>query len=260
MYMPQDHNAPNPAAANTPQKGSGRTGKENLSTGALLTNLSNRVGQPARRGQAPRRPLLPVQAAVPAPEAAVPDREPRFAAVVSLLKQLAAWDKDAVERARAVARYAVAIAGAVAPAAEMPRIRNAALLCNIGVMAVPQEVLGKIGALSDAEQLVVRRHPIHGAEILQELPALRDEVVLVLHHHEDYDGGGYPYGLSGAWIPLGARIIRVAETYDAMLQVRPFRPALTPAEALAELHAGSERHFDPRCVAALATYLSRSES
>jgi HD-GYP domain-containing protein (c-di-GMP phosphodiesterase class II) len=198
-----------------------------------------------------------VQAASPALDAGGAGQDACVAAVVTLLKQIAAWDKNAVERARVVARYAVAIAGALAPAAEMPRIRNAALLCNIGLMAVPQEVLTKVDALSPAEQQLIRRHAIHGAEMLQEIPPLRDEVVLVLHHHEDYDGGGYPYGVSGDWIPLGARIIRVAETYDALLQPRPYRPALTPAEALSTLSAGSERYFDPHCVAALTTYLSR---
>ncbi|HEY8601529.1 MAG TPA: HD domain-containing phosphohydrolase [Thermomicrobiales bacterium] len=231
--------------------------REQLSTGALLTKLGNRVGQPVRPvAQSRRRPLLPVQAASPVPTAGASDQDARVSAVVTLLKQIAAWDADAVERARAVARYAVAIAGALAPPAEVPRIRNAALLCNIGLTAVPRELLAKVDALTPAEQQLIRRHAIHGAEILQEVVALRDEVVLVLHHHEDYDGGGYPYGVSGDWIPLGARIIRVAETYDALLQTRPFRPALTPGEALAELHAGSGRTFDPRCVAALATYLS----
>ena len=181
----------------------------------------------------------------------------RVSAVLTLLKQIAAWDTNAVERARAVARYAVAIAGALASPVEVPRIRNAALLCNIGLTAVPQEVLAKVDALTPAEKQLIRRHAIHGAEILQGVTALRDEVVLVLHHHEDYDGGGYPYGVSGDWIPLGARIIRVAETYDALLQARPYRPALTLADALAALHAGGGRDFDPRCVTALESYLTR---
>jgi len=198
-----------------------------------------------------------VQSASPAPDAASPEPDARLAAVMALLKQIAAWDTTAVENARAVARYAVAIGGALATPAEISRIRNAALLCNIGLTAVPQEVLAKVDALTDTEQQLIRRHAIHGAEILQGIPSLREEVVLVLHHHEDYDGGGYPYGVSGDWIPLGARIIRVAETYDALLRVRPYRPALPAAEALTALHAGSGRTFDPRCVAALATYLAR---
>ncbi len=231
--------------------------REHLSTGALLTKLGNRVGQPVRPVGPSRRPSLPVQAASPAPIADAPDQDARVSAVVMLLKQIAAWDTNAVERARAVARYAVAIAGALAPPVEVPRIRNAALLCNIGFTAVPQEVLAKVDALTPAEQRLIRRHAIHGAEILQGVAALRDEVELVLHHHEDYDGGGYPYGVSGDWIPLGARIIRVAETYDALLQARPYRPALTPADALAALHAGGGRNFDLRCVTALESYLTR---
>lgn len=258
MDLPHDHDSLQLIATTTETAGSDKASREQLSTGQLLTKLGHRVGQPMRRIAPPRRrPLLPAQAASPVQSSPVPAQDARLAAVVSLLKEIAAWDDGAVERARAVARYAVAIAGALAPAVELPRIRNAALLCNVGLTAVPQEVLVKIDALTPAEHQLIRRHAIHGAEILQGIPALRDEVVLVLHHHEDYDGGGYPYGVSGDWIPLGARIIRVAETYDALLQARPYRPALTPADALVALHAGSGSNFDPRCVAALATYLAR---
>ena len=258
MDMPHDHDVRRPSAATAAPTGSDRAIGEHLSTGALLTNLGDRVGRPVRPiGPSRRRPLLPVQAASPALDLGLSEQDARISAVMALLQRIAAWDKTAVERARAVARYAVAIAGALAPSVEVPRIRNAALLCNIGLTAVPREVLAKVDALTPAEQQLIRRHAIHGAEILQGVAALRDEVVLVLHHHEDYDGGGYPYGVSGDWIPLGARIIRVAETYDALLQARPYRPALTPADALAALHAGSGRNFDPRCVAALVSYLAR---
>jgi HD-GYP domain-containing protein (c-di-GMP phosphodiesterase class II) len=255
--MPKDNLARHPIGSDVEPAARKRASREELSTGELLTKLGNRVGQPVRRAAPARKPLLSAKDAASAPDSGVPEQDSRLAAVVGLLKQIEAWDKSAVERARSVARYAVAIAGTLAPAAELPRIRNAALLCNVGLMSVPREVLTKVEALTPAEQQLIRRHAIYGADILQGTAPLRDELVLVLHHHEDYDGGGYPYGVSGDWIPLGARIIRVAETYDALLQPRPYRPALTPAEALSTLQTGSGRYFDPYCVAALATYLAR---
>jgi len=144
----------------------------------------------------------------------------------------------------------------LAPASAVSRIRQAALLCNIGLVAVPRTLLEQTAPLTPDELQMIRRHPILGAELLHGHAALADLILPVLHHHEDVNGGGYPYGLSGDWIPLGARIIRVAETYDALLRARPYRPALAPAEALATIRAGAGQQFDPRCVTALAAHLA----
>jgi len=224
-------------------------GRARLSTGALLTELGELVARPAVPPRpSRRRPLLPTVAARD------PDGLPPEAA--RLLGTLASVDPEEPARSHALARYAMAMAGALAPAAEGARIQQAALLCNIGLVAIPQEIVQRAGVLTSDEQRMIRRHPILGAELLHEHTALADFILPVLHHHEDYDGGGYPYGLSGDWIPLGARIIRVAETYDALLRARPYRPALAPAEALAIMRAGEGHQFDPRCVAALAAHLA----
>ena len=248
MDTPHDQGSRRPLPPAAP--GAAQRGNEvGPSTGMLLARFGERVGQPPppRPARAARRPLLPT--------AVAPDAVPLV--VQTLLNTLAASDPAAPTRAHAIAEYAVTIARSLAPANEVPRIRQAALLCNIGMAAVPREVVQQAVELTPDEQQLVRRHPIHGAELLHEHAALADLILPVLHHHEDYDGGGYPYGLSGEWIPLGARIIRVAETYDALLQPRPYRPALAPADALAALHAGTGRHFDPRCVATLAVHVAR---
>jgi HD-GYP domain-containing protein (c-di-GMP phosphodiesterase class II) len=249
MGVAPDEVPARPANSTTPGTATGGL-RARLTTGALLTKVGARVGQPTLRpGHATRRPLLPTAAPV---EETIP------AAARLLLDTLAASDPDAPTRAHAIAGYAAALAEALAPVNEVPRIRHAALLCNIGMVVVPSAVLRKTTPLTPDEQQLIRRHPIHGTELLQKHPDLAELILPVLHHHEDHDGSGYPYGLSGDWIPLGARIIRVAETYDALLQPRPYRLALAPIDALAALHAGSGRLFDPRCVAALATFLGRA--
>ncbi|KUK40452.1 MAG: Diguanylate cyclase and metal dependent phosphohydrolase, partial [Clostridia bacterium 62_21] len=91
----------------------------------------------------------------------------------------------------------------------------------------------------------IRKHPVAGAEIVGQIKALEAIVPLVLHHHERYDGTGYPAGLAGETIPLGARIIALADAYDAMTSSRPYRPAKTRPEALQEVRLGAGRQFDP---------------
>lgn len=248
LGLPADTNV-TPASSPAEPMVDGRGTRASLSTGVLLSEFGERVGRPVRRtGPALRRPLLPTAAAPP-------DGLPPT--VRQLLAGLAIADPAAPTRAHAIARYATVIAAVLAPASELARIRHAALLCNIGLAAVPHEILQKTEELTPAERQLIRRHPILGAEMLHDHADLADLILLVLHHHEDYDGGGYPYGLSGEWIPLGARVIRVAETYDALLQPRPYRPALSPPDALIALRAGMGRHFDSRCVTALTTYLAR---
>ncbi len=241
------------------QVGIGRFSSASFTTAELCARVGERVTgtvQPAiaRKG----RLLLPTQVVAPAKQAVVavaPLGLPE--AVLRLLDEIEVYDPVGPGRAHTVAQYAVGIAGTLAPDAEIARIRHAALLCNIGLAAVPRAILQKIGSLTLDEQRVVRRHPIRSAELLHDIPALRELILLVLHHHEAYDGSGYPYGLSGDWIPRGARIIRVAESYEALLRAQPYRPALTPPEALAMLHAASGEQLDAGCVAALVAWLDR---
>jgi diguanylate cyclase (GGDEF)-like protein len=134
------------------------------------------------------------------------------------------------------------------PAEEIERIRIAALLHDLGKIAIPEAILDKPSTLSDAEWQAIGEHPRIGQVILEQASNLREAIPVVLHHHERFNGGGYPHGLRGSEIPLGARIVAVADAYHAMVHDRPYKSALSHEAALAELrrHAGTQ--FDPAVV------------
>jgi putative nucleotidyltransferase with HDIG domain len=126
--------------------------------------------------------------------------------------------------------------------------RRAALVHDIGKIAVPDEILRKRGSLTEDEAKLVRLHPVVGAGMLSRIAGLEVLVPIVLHHHERWDGLGYPRGISGVDIPIQSRMILVADAYDAMTTHRPYGPVLSPHEALAELRRWSGRQFDPLMV------------
>jgi diguanylate cyclase (GGDEF)-like protein len=143
------------------------------------------------------------------------------------------------------------------PEGEVERIRTAALLHDVGKVAVPREILDKPAALSSAEWRTVVQHPRIGQVILEQAAALKEAVPIILHHHERYSGHGYPFGLRGNDIPLGARIVSIADAYDAMTNDRPYKRAMSHENAVAELrrHAGTQ--FDPELVALFCDLFSR---
>ena len=134
---------------------------------------------------------------------------------------------------------------------ELDLLGHAALFHDIGKLAIPDSILLKPEGLDSEEWGLMQRHSDEGARIIDRLGFLEDAVPAIRHHHERYDGTGYPEHLRAEEIPLGARIIHVADALDSMLTTRIYRRALTPAEALAELRRGSGSQFCPRCVSAL---------
>jgi ribonuclease P protein subunit RPR2 len=124
------------------------------------------------------------------------------------------------------------------------------LLHDVGKVAVPDAILFKSTGLTDEEYALIRRHPATGSEILREIDFLDEAKLVVRHHHERWDGTGYPDGLRGEAIPLVARIFSVADTLDALTTTRPYRPASSFREAREIIVAASGTQFDPRVVAA----------
>jgi putative two-component system response regulator len=128
---------------------------------------------------------------------------------------------------------------------DMANLELAAQLHDIGKIGTPDEILDKPSALTDMEWVDILRHPDVGSSILSHIPSLTQVASVVRHHHERYDGTGYPDGLSGEAIPLLSRLIAIADAYEAMTADRPYRPARTHSDTVAELRANSRKQFDP---------------
>jgi putative nucleotidyltransferase with HDIG domain len=157
---------------------------------------------------------------------------------------------------RRVTRHSYRIARQLGlPEADAARIRTAAALHDVGKIETPREVLNKPGRLSDEEFATIKRHPVDGARMVAELGD--DELTaIVRHHHERLDGGGYPDGLVGGAIPLGARVIAVADTFDALTSNRPYRTGCRHKKALDILRAEAGTQLDPDVVGAFLSYYS----
>jgi diguanylate cyclase (GGDEF)-like protein len=170
----------------------------------------------------------------------------------ALLRALAERDPNLGAHTEAV-ELAVATARRLGLAVdEIERVRHATELRDVGKVAVPDAILGKPGPLREEEWAFVRRHPVIGERILGGAPALEGVAPLVRSSHERWDGTGYPDRLAGEDIPLGARIVAVADAFAAMTAERPYRAARTPAEALVELRDCAGSQFDARVVEAFA--------
>lgn len=141
------------------------------------------------------------------------------------------------------------------PDATRSLIRFGACLHDIGKVAVPEGLLRKVGALTSEEIAILRTHPVVGANILADIDTWEDVRLIVRHHHEHFNGAGYPDGLRGDRIPLGARIVSVVDAYDVMRTGRPYQPARSIEWILAELHQERGRQFDPELVSALIAVL-----
>jgi two-component system response regulator RpfG len=161
-----------------------------------------------------------------------------------------------------IARYCRVIAeGLGLPSGRCEEIELASPMHDIGKIGIPDSVLLKIGPLTPGETTLMRTHTRIGYEILKGSPSryLQLGAIIALHHHEKFDGSGYPNRLSGDDIPLSARIVAVADVFDALTTERPYKRSWSADQAVRHIEAGVGRHFDPACVAAFRNGLERIE-
>ncbi len=159
------------------------------------------------------------------------------------------YTRGHVER---VTAYAMALAKVMGwQEWRIEQLRFGAILHDIGKIHIRESTLFKAGPLSDEEWEEIKRHPITGAEMIRDIPYLVPAVPIVRHHHERWDGQGYPDRLAGEVIPLGARIVAIADGFDAMTTERPYSPARSLEDAYQEIVRGSGSQYDPNVVAAL---------
>ncbi len=178
--------------------------------------------------------------------------------LTTLSKAIAAKDRSTKLHSIRVTEFSLLIGRHMGlPQDEIELLRRGALLHDVGKIGIQDYILLKPGELTEEEFGAIRRHPEIGARILEEAMPLSAVVPIVLHHHERYDGRGYPYGLKGTEIPLPARIVTVSDAFEAMTSNRTYRKALAFDRAIEELrlHAGTQ--FDPQivdvCIDALIT-------
>jgi putative nucleotidyltransferase with HDIG domain len=178
--------------------------------------------------------------------------------LASLSNALEAKDAVTSEHTEEVVRLAVAVAAELELELEAVRyVELGAVLHDIGKVRVPEGILNKAGPLTDEEWAVMRTHPEVGERILRPIQSLEAILPIVRHHHERWDGKGYPDRLAGRAIPLGARIVAVCDAYRAMTEDRPYRKALPEADARRELTTGIGSQFDGDCVDALLRAVDR---
>jgi putative nucleotidyltransferase with HDIG domain len=181
--------------------------------------------------------------------------------LASLSNALEAKDAVTSQHTEEVVRLAVAVAAELDLELDaVQSVELGAVLHDIGKVRVPEAILNKPGPLTDEEWEIMRTHPEVGEQILRPIQSLQAILPIVRHHHERWDGAGYPDRLAGNAIPLGARIVSVCDAYRAMTEDRPYRAALPEAEARNELEQGAGAQFDADCVRALLGALDRRDA
>jgi HD-GYP domain-containing protein (c-di-GMP phosphodiesterase class II) len=177
-------------------------------------------------------------------------------AVAALVAALAAKDPSTSAHTDRCSWYSGHLAETLGlDEAEITIVRLASLLHDIGKIGVPDEVLFKAGPLNAEEWAVMKKHPTSALHVLREIRVIHDATPAILHHHEHYDGSGYPDGLAGADIPIASRILLVTDAFDAMTTDRPYRKGMPVAAAIEELRRHSGSQFDPAVVQAFLRVL-----
>jgi putative nucleotidyltransferase with HDIG domain len=180
---------------------------------------------------------------------------------VTVLESLATVEaRDSYSRghSRRVRRLALAVGDELRlDAGELHALGEAALFHDVGKLAIPEEILLKPTTLTDSEWKLMRGHSDEGARMVERIGLAEEATPAIRHHHERFDGTGYPAGLAGEEIPLAARIIHLADALDSMLTTRVYRPGRPARAALAEVRRASGSQFCPRCVNALLGLVAR---
>jgi ribonuclease P protein subunit RPR2 len=180
--------------------------------------------------------------------------ESYLATVRGLAIAIETKDENTPGHLQRVTRYGLSMLRILAPDAEQNKqYEYGFLMHDIGMLAVPDAILRKPGELSEQEWELLRGHPAVGYRMLDGIPYLAQAKEIVLAHHERWDGRGYPLGLEGPDIPLGARVFPLADAFEAMTSDRPYRPAMSVDDALAELRLGAGRQFWPNAVEAFCS-------
>ena len=186
---------------------------------------------------------------------ALRDLETTYATTLwALVAALDAREQEVSNHSQRVVRFTLAIAGRLGvPGQDLPDLGRGALLHDIGKIGITDSILLKPEKLTEQEWVVMRTHPQIGYDILKAIPFLGLPAEIVLSHQERFDGKGYPRGLAGEAVPLGARIFAIADTFDAITSDRPYRKKQSAEAAQAEMRRCSGTQFDPRCVDAFLT-------
>lgn len=176
-------------------------------------------------------------------------KESNLAAMRALIVSEESRDPYLRGHSRHVTEYAIAIADKMGLSdSEKKHIEYAGYLHDIGKVGISDTILHKPGKLDEEEWKVIKKHPVMALDILAPLKFLPEEKVMIRHHHERYDGGGYPDGLKGEEIPFGSRILSVADSFDAMNSKRPYRPPLPKEKIISEFKESRGIQFDPKVV------------
>jgi len=187
-------------------------------------------------------------------------REEAKRAFEKMADLLAKRDPYTYEHSRSVAELAARIARKLRlPLDQVEKIRSAAMIHDIGKIAIPDSILQKPGPLSEEEWRVMKTHPVIGADLIKDLEIYADVADIVRYEHERWNGSGYPRGLQGDEIPLGARIVAAADIYNALTTDRPYRPAYSPHEARRIIKEMRGVELDPRVADALLAVLEEEQ-
>lgn len=167
----------------------------------------------------------------------------------AIIEALDAKDSFTLGRSRRVTYFALMMAAYLnLPPAEVGKLELAGLLHDIGMIGVSEDILNKTESLTQEEFENIKKHVNHGVKILEDIKQLKDVVKIIKHHHEKYDGSGYPERLKGDEIPLNAKIIAIADAYDSMVSNRSYREGLSHKEAMKRIEEQSGKQFDPEMV------------